>query len=243
MKNNWKIAIIFSLLFVVYHSAEYMIVFKNNPVAFFLFQGFFFILAWILGNWYSQNGLTAWGLPFTSKVIKFIAMGFVMGIILYGLPFTVSLLFGVEKIIKIPDLKTIIATSLPFTIGVLFSSFSEDILTRGIFYAQFHTRLKSYWLAIGSAIIFLLNHIYRLSDGPESWLYLFMLGLVLVIPLINTKNLWFTGAMHWSGNVFFYISHNAIQTDSLEVVISPNYVFAICMSITIPIIFFVTKTK
>lgn len=147
MKNISKIAIIFTLLFVVYHAAEFMIVFKNNPFCFFAFQGLFFILAWILGNWYSQNGLSAWGVVFTNKAIKVAALGSVMGIVLYGLPFAVCLWFGIEKIINIPDLKTIFITGLPFIIGVLFSSISEDILTRGVIYAQFHTKLKSHcWL-------------------------------------------------------------------------------------------------
>ena len=164
-----------------------------------------------------------------------------MGIILYGFPFAISLFFGVEEIVKIPDLKTIILSSLPFAIGVFFSSLSEDILTRGIIYAQFHTKLKSHWLVIASALLYVLNHIYRLNDGLESWTYLFMLGIVLVIPSINTRNLWLTGAMHWSGNVFFYVTHSVIQTDSLDSKISPNYLFAICMVIFIPFIFLVTK--
>ncbi len=241
MKSNWKTAVIFLFLFVVYHCAEYMIVFKNSPVYFFLLQGLFFSLAWIFGNWYSQNGLTAWGLPFKRKMLRLSAIGFVMGIILYGFPFAISLLFGVEEIVKIPDLKTIILSSLPFAVGVFFSSLSEDILTRGVIYAQFHTKLKTYWLVIASALLYLLNHIYRLNDGLESLTYLFILGVVLIIPLINTRNLWFTGAMHWSGNVFFYVTHNVIQTDSLDSKISPNYLFAICMVILIPFTFLVTK--
>ena len=241
MKNTWKIAIIFGLLFIIYHCAEYMIVFKNNPVDFFLFQGLFFILAWIFGNWYTQDGLTAWGMPFKRKAIKLILWGLATGIFLYGLPFAISLLFGVEQIIKIPNLKTIFNASLPFAIGVLFSSFSEDILTRGIVYKQFHKKVKPHWLAIGSALVYLLNHIYRLADGPESWSYIFLLGIILIIPVIITKNLWFTGAMHWSGNLFFYITHNVILTESQQGHISPNYLFAICLLIMIPIIWLFTK--
>jgi membrane protease YdiL (CAAX protease family) len=243
MKNNWKAIFVFCMLFIVYHSAEYMIVFKNNPSYFFVLQGLFFILAWLLGHWYSQNGLAAWGLSFNRKKIRLMIIGFAMGIVLYGIPFAVSLFLGVEEIIKIPHLKTIIISSLPFAIGVFFSSFSEDILTRGILYAKFHATSKPYLLAIGSALIYLLNHIYRLSDGPVSWIYLFMLGLALVIPLINTKNLWLTGVMHWSGNVFFYVTHSVIQTESVEGKISPNYIFAICMIFIIPFIYFITKKK
>lgn len=241
MNRSLKIVIIFAVLFIVYHSAEYMIVFKNNPVYFFLFQGLFFVLAWLFGNWYSGNGLGAWGLSFTRKIVPYIAWGVIFGIFIYGIPFIISLLLGVEQIVKLPEGLSILKASLPFAFGVLFSSFSEDILTRGILYAGLFSKVKPQWLAIISAFVYLINHIYRLADGPESWSYIFMLGIILIIPLLITKNLWLTGAMHWAGNVFFFVTHNAIQTEASQFVISPNYLFAISLFILSPLIYLVTK--
>lgn len=242
MKQYWKIIVVFVLLFLFYHGAEYMIVFKNNVVGFLLFQGLFFITAWFLGNWYSGNGLKAWGLPFNKKVVRMAAIGLIMGILLYGLPFVISLLLGVEQVVNIPNLKTMVMMSLPFAFGVLFSSFSEDILTRGILYSQFHTTLKPVLLALCSALVYLLNHIYRLTDGPEFWSYIFMLGLVFIIPVLNTGNLWFTGMMHWAGNVFFHVTHNVMQTETNEGTISANYLFALCIIVILPIVWWVSKT-
>lgn len=242
MKQYWKISVVFILLFLVYHGAEYMIVFENNVVGFLLLQGLFFIMAWFLGNWYSGNGLKAWGLPFNKKGVKMAGIGLIMGILLYGLPFMISLLLGVEQVVNIPDIKTMVMMSLPFAFGVLFSSFSEDVLTRGIIYSQFHTTLKPVVLALCSALVYLLNHIYRLTDGPESWSYIFMLGLVFIIPVLNTGNLWFTGMMHWAGNVFFHVTYNVIQTETNEGTISANYLFALCMIAILPIVWWVSKT-
>lgn len=242
MKQYWKISVVFILLFLFYHGAEYMIVFENNVVGFLLLQGLFFIMAWFLGNWYSGNGLKAWGLPFNKKGVKMAGIGLIMGILLYGLPFMISLLLGVEQVVNIPDIKTMVMMSLPFAFGVLFSSFSEDVLTRGIIYSQFHTTLKPVVLALCSALVYLLNHIYRLTDGPESWSYIFMLGLVFIIPVLNTGNLWFTGMMHWAGNVFFHVTHNVIQTETNEGTISANYLFALCMIAILPIVWWVSKT-
>ena len=241
VNKSLKTAIIFAVLFIVYHSAEYMIVFKNNPVSFFLFQGLFFILAWVFGNWYSGNGLAAWGLPFTRKIVPFFAWGVILGILLYAIPFFINLLLEVEQIVKVPNAFSILNASLPFAFGVLFSSFSEDILTRGIIYAELYSKVKPQLLAVISALVYLLNHIYRLSDGPESWSYIFMLGIVFIIPVLVTKNLWLTGAMHWAGNVFFFVTHNAIQTEASPFNISPNYLFAISLFILSPFIYLVTK--
>ena len=241
MKNTWKIVVVFLVLFLVYHAAEYMIVFKNNPLYFFCFQGLFFVLAWFFGNWYSQNGLTAWGLPFQKKAFRLTAVGVVMGVVLYAFPFGISLLFGVENIVKIPDFPSFLRASLPFAFGVFFSSFSEDILTRGVLYAAFGTKVKWPWLALGSAFVYLLNHIYRWANGPETWLYLFLLGLVLVLPLLHTKTLWLTGAMHWAGNVFFYVTHSVVLTASPDDSLSPNTIFALCMVVLLPWYFLITR--
>ncbi|QAA80544.1 CPBP family intramembrane metalloprotease [Aequorivita sp. H23M31] len=242
MKNGLKAAITFATLFVVYHCAEFMIVFKNSTVGFLGFQILFFLLAWIFGNWYSGKGLATWGLPFKIKAFRFFALGIPMGIFLYAIPYIISLSANFEKVIEIPNFGTAVILGIPFTLGVLLSSFSEDILTRGIIYQQFHAKIKHYWLIIFSALIYLLNHIYRLTDGPESWFYIFMLGIVFIIPVITTKTLWFTGAMHWAGNVFFFVTHNVIQTNTIPGILSPNYLFAICLLLMVPVVYYFSRT-
>jgi len=57
-KEILKTSISFIVLFVLYHLAEYMIVFKNHVAGFFIFQFLFFLSAWVLGNWNQKNGST-----------------------------------------------------------------------------------------------------------------------------------------------------------------------------------------
>jgi hypothetical protein len=90
-------------------------------------------------------------------------------------------------------------------------------------------------LILISALIYLLNHIYRLTEGPEAWCYIFLLGVNFMIPLVLTKNLWFTGSMHWAGNAFFFMTHQVMKTETPAGVMSPNYVFAICLLAFIPL--------
>jgi membrane protease YdiL (CAAX protease family) len=236
-----KIIVSFVILFALYHFAEYMIVFKNNAFGFFSFQILFFVIAVLLGNWYSKKGLATWGLPFSKKIFRPFIFGTVLGIVMYAVPFLASISLGIEKIANVPAIGDIFMLSLPFAFGVLFSSISEDVLTRGIIYTHFNNKIKTIWLVLLSATIYLLNHIYRLNDGIESLLYIFLLGIVFIIPVIHTKNLWFTGGMHWAGNTFFFVSHNIIQTEENYRLLSPNFLFAICLALFIPIIWFLTK--
>jgi membrane protease YdiL (CAAX protease family) len=226
---------------VLYHAAEYNIVFKNNVIGFFAFQIIFFVIALLLGNWYSLNGLTAWGLPFSKSIFTLLLYGIILGIVVYAVPYLISITFGIEKMVHVPDRAAILKASVPFAFGVLFSSLSEDVLTRGIIYACFNNKMKPGWLILISATIYLLNHIYRLDDGIESLLYIFLLGIVFIVPVIHTKNLWLTGGMHWAGNTFFFVSHSVIQTEENNQFLSPNLLFAICLALFIPIVWFLTK--
>jgi hypothetical protein len=52
-----KIVLTFVSLFLLYHLAEYMILFRNNVLGFFGFQALFFITAWLFEKWYNKQGL------------------------------------------------------------------------------------------------------------------------------------------------------------------------------------------
>jgi uncharacterized protein len=244
MKQNnpiAKILISFIILFLFYHLAEYMILFRNNPAGFFIFQMLFFISAWFLGNWNDKSGFGFWGLKLSKNVINYFWIGAVLGIILYAIPFMLSLIFGIEVIKKIPRITDLLRISLPFIFGVLFSSFSEDILTRATVYRLFTDRLRKIWIILISSSVFLLNHIYRLNDGYDTLLYLFFLGSLLIIPLLYTKSLWVTGFMHWAGNSFFFVTHNAIHTETIVHQMKPNVLFSLWILLYIPIIWLIFR--
>lgn len=236
VNSSTKFGVSFLMLFVLYHAAEYMIVFQGSPAGFFLFQLLFFVSAWLLGQAYGANGLANWGLPFVAKSSKLFLMGIGLGCILYAVPYALSLYLGIEFVIRVPAGVPLIKSALPFAFGVLFSSFSEDILTRGLIYRHFNARLKPLGLVLLSASVYVLNHIYRLTDGPEAWMYLFLLGAVFIIPVIFTKNLWLTGGMHWAGNTFFFVTHSVIQTQESSRYLSPNYLFAAWLLVFLPLL-------
>lgn len=240
-RELWKILISFIILFFFYHAAEYMILFKNNTAGFFIFQLLFFMAAWLLGNWTRRSGLACWGLPFTRRIPKYILIGLPLGILLYAVPFLVSLGNGTEQVTYVPAVTAIFTGSLPFAFGVIFSSFSEDILTRGIVFRLLNNRIKNIPVIIISAAVYLLNHIYRLNDGSDKLLYIFLLGILLIIPVFFSQNLWITGTMHWAGNTFFYITHNVILTQTMDDKLSPDFLFAIWIAVYIPLVIYIFR--
>jgi uncharacterized protein len=233
----------FIILFALYHAAEYMILFKNSPPGFLFFQALFFIAAYGIAKWQRKPGLAAWGLDTKTPFLKHLLPGILIGIFLYGLTFFISLLPGIEKIIRVPDFADMPAPLGIFIFGNLFSSFSEDVLTRGYVHNHIKGKVSSWWIVLVSASIYLLNHIYRLDDGFVTWLYLFLLGILFVIPLILTRRLWFTGGLHWAGNVTFYFTHEIVKTEEAAQGVSSNSILIVVILLFIPLNFFVLKAS
>jgi membrane protease YdiL (CAAX protease family) len=225
----------FIVLFTLYHAAEYMIVFRGSAIGFLLFQLLFFVAAWIIAKWQSKRGLAAWGLGLGKHFPKHLMMGIAMGAVLYGGTFLFSVLLGTERVVQYPTFGAAIPPLLLFVFGNFFSSFSEDILTRGYLYNHLRGRINSGLIIIVSATVYLFNHIYRLDEGVETYLYLFMLGILFIIPLILTKRLWFTGGMHWAGNVTFYFTHEIVVTKELNTQFSANYILIGMTLLLIPL--------
>ena len=215
----------FAALFLLYHAAEYMIIFHNSITGFLLFQAVFFIAAYTIARLQVDKGFAAYGLSWNAIVPKHLLIGALCGVMLYGAAWLLNIKLGIEKVTHVPSTLVIIKDSLPFVLGVFLSSLSEDIFTRGYIYCHLNGKQRKSVIVLVSASIYVLNHIYKIGKGPEAWLYLFFLGVLFCIPLVYTGRLWFTTALHWAGNALFYVSHQVITTDDSDAFISANYLF------------------
>lgn len=54
---------------------------------------------------------------------------------------------------------------------------------------------------LASSAIYVLNHIYRLVDGPLAWLTLFCFGLAYAAALWRSGSLWAAVGLHWGWNL------------------------------------------
>ncbi len=232
----------FIILFALYHSAEYMIMFRNSPAGFLGFQMLFFLSAWLIAKWQGMSGLSAWGLRMQPRFLVQLLAGLLIGIILYGGTFLMTRLLGIEYVRFVPPLSAIGGPLALFVFGNFFSSFSEDILTRGYVYHHLKGRINNVLLAIISATVYVLNHIYRWGDGIQAYTYLFALGVLFIIPLILTGRLWFTSGMHWAGNSFFYLTHEIFKTETADAALSPNYILVVAVLVIIPLNYFLLRT-
>ncbi|WP_431212629.1 CPBP family intramembrane glutamic endopeptidase [Puia sp. P3] len=142
----------------------------------------------------------------------------------------------------VPAAGELILKVLPFVAGVFLSSCSEDILTRGYIYFHLKERIGNLPVILVSALVYWLNHIYKLGTGPGNWIYIILLGVIFMIPVMITRSLWFTTAMHWAGNSVFFVTHQAIDTETLPSRLQPNDVLSFCILGLIPLVVYFLRS-
>lgn len=209
-----KIITGFIILFSLYHGAEYMIMKENSVQGFLALQAVFFFMAWLLARWQGFKGYSAWGMVFETNALKNLLAGLLVGGFVYGLYFFTSLCFHFEEITSIPPPAKFLPAFLLFTFGTFFSSLSEDVLTRSYIFRHGSGKIPDGILLLFSSALYVANHIYRLGDGYLVLLYLFVIGIFLMLALMITKNIWLTLGLHWSGNILYQVTQQIIQTQS-----------------------------
>ena len=238
-----KIIAGFIILFCCYHAAEYMMLFKNSSDGFLLLSFVFFIVAWLVAKWQGLEGLSAWGIVANRKAWKQLGMGLLAGGIVYGVYFLTSLALDIDRIKEVPPPGAFISQFLLFTLGTFFSSLSEDVFIRGYLYRYLHGKIHPYSLIALSSLVYLLNHIYRLGDGPGFWFYIFIIGVFLMLAMVRTGNIWLTLGLHWAGNIVYHTTHSVMHTEAGKGNFPGNTLYILFLLLLIPVTYFISKHK
>ena len=164
-------------------------------------------------------------LGFQKTRIKNIFYGLVIGFIVMFLGFFSLLLFG-QIIVKGYNNNIIeILTGIGLFIIV---AITEELLVRGYVLNNLLGSINKYYALIISAIIFSALHLGNPHINLLSLINLFLAGVLLGLPYIYNKNLWFSIALHFSwnfcqGTVFgFNVSGNNFYSIILQRISHPN---------------------
>ncbi len=237
MKKSIILKIItgFVILFGIYHAAEYMMLFKNSATGLLVLQGIFFAAAWLIARWQKGRGYLVWGLGINRKRMWQLVYGLGAGFIVYGLYFITCLKLQAAYITHVPPLGVFVKQFCYLGFGTALTSLSEDIITRAYLYRFLHHKVSKPLLIIVSALVYVLNHIYRLQDGWQVWFYLFITGIFLMLAFVNTKSIWLTFGLHWSGNMVYHVTNNIITTENGIRHAAGWYVYVIFLLLLIPV--------
>lgn len=124
----------------------------------------------------------------------------------------VSVLVRYEEFNGIASIDVVIKGLPMLLLMTSFPSIAEDVLTRGYLYGHLFNKMKPWHWVLLSAVVYVLNHIWRLNEDPSVLVYLFLLGVVLASAVWKTKSLWLAFGIHWGANLAFESSHSFVET-------------------------------
>lgn len=218
MKTPLKTLLGFVLLFLAYQAPEGI---GQRLLGSFAWQGaligVFFIVAYAVGRWRSEpardtpapdtHALDTYALSRFGGHRAVTAAFFVAAVCVKLAAVAVGLQFGVYVggdviVSSVGGFASALAIAAPMT---FFPSIAEDMVTRGyLFRARNGGREPSGWapapFVVFSAIVYVLNHVFRLGLGPSEWFMLFVFGSVYALALVRTGSLWPAVALHWGWN-------------------------------------------
>jgi uncharacterized protein len=124
--------------------------------------------------------------------------GLLFGVITIGLGFLILLMLGHIKVTSF-DFS---ATDLILSIAIFtFVSLSEEILFRGYILRNLMISFNRYLTLFISSVLFAALHLANPHIGWTGFTNLFLAGVILGLPYIYTKNLWFPIGMHLTWNL------------------------------------------
>lgn len=130
---------------------------------------------------------------------KDIVYGILTGLFVMGTGYGILILFDQLKFMKMD----FVGMELLLTLVLyLIVSFSEEILLRGYVLRNFMKSMNNGLALLLSAILFSIMHSPNPNMTYVGYANLFLAGIILGLPYVYSKNLWFPIAFHFSWNFF-----------------------------------------
>ncbi len=205
----------FVVLFGIYQLAESAIYYQNNIPLFLGLMALVPCVAYTMARLQGRDGLRETGLAPGRGGAGRLAIGLGLGLVVYFSSFALSLALGLEQVIAVPPAAAVLKQAAIFAAGVFLPSLAEDIVTRAYIYAHWPPKYSSTAFIIFSAMVYVLNHVHKLTNGPAILVYLLVTGISLAIPLVVTRSLWYTLGVHWACNIVYRITTDVAPTKTI----------------------------
>ncbi len=209
----------FLILFLLYQSAEGVgaRVLHNGAAAAVIMVGAL-LAAWPAGKWLGYKGYDAYGLDLKTGSARLVLGGLIVMAALRLAAAFAGLANGVYSLASLPVPASWAATAMAVAgaaVSTFIPSLAEDILTRGFWLKASGIRWSGPAFVAATAAIYVLNHVYRLGDGPMEWLRLFCFGIAYAAACWKWQNLWAAVGLHWGWNLTNAILDATVNLDAV----------------------------
>ncbi len=206
MTYRWRAVLAFALMWLLYQGAEGVgaRLLHSFPVQAGLMLACV-VAAWPLSRWLGYRGFAAYALAGGNGLRWWLPGGLLLamlakfGAVWLGLHMDV---YAAEAPAASGACAALLAALPLLLLSTFVASLAEDILTRGFWYRAAGIRWRSgVVFVLVSSAIYVLNHVYRLGNGPQEWLLLFCFGLAYAAALWRSGSLWGAVGLHWGWNL------------------------------------------
>lgn len=209
-------ALVFAALFVAYQLPEGLgFRLLHNEAVGIVLMLMFLPIAWACGRALAFRGLDAWYMGLTPGWFALLAAAFGLAVAIKGAALGLGSYAGVYRIepqrLGAAALVAAAVGILPYT---FFPSVAEDIVTRGFLMRAFPALSRRRLFIVASSALYVLNHIYRLSNGPLEWAMLFAFGLAYAAALFYSRSLWPAIGLHWGWNYAGQLADRIANVDA-----------------------------
>jgi membrane protease YdiL (CAAX protease family) len=177
----------------------------------------FFPIAWALARLRGYRGLDAYAMELHPGWARNLSLTMLVAMLAKAGAVAAGLSLGVYEI-EPPGLLSwqIVGALLGIVFTTFWPSVAEDVVTRGFWFRQVPALGRGLLFVLFSSGVYVLNHVYRLQNGPLEWLMLFAFGLAYATALVRTGSLWAAIGLHWGWNIAAFAAGNAGVTTRVE---------------------------
>lgn len=193
---------VFVLLFLFYQLPEGLGIrtLQSMPATLVLWL-VFMLVAWQCGRVLGFRGFDAWYMT-SPRWPVLLAACFALAVLAKALALAAGSAAGVYQVQfaqGVAGLAWLSAALIALAYTAL-PSIAEDIVTRGFLMRALPALGRRPLFIVASSLLYVLNHIYRLANGPLEWLMLFCFGLAYAAALYYSGSLWAAIGLHWGWN-------------------------------------------
>ena len=156
------------------------------------------LLLWFFMKNIDREPFVDMGFSTRNRLKEFVA-GILIGLVIMGGLGSILMLLNEVSVVNINlDWSELLATTLLFTSVAIV----EETLMRGYILKNLMLSMNKYVALMLSSVLFSLMHGANPNVSGFSLFDLFLAGVVLGLPYLYTRNLWFPIALHLSWNLF-----------------------------------------
>lgn len=173
------------------------------------------VAAWPIGRWLLRwRGYAAYALEWQRGAPLWLSAGLILSLLCKAAAIGVGLQIGAYTRTGSPTPQLTVGSIGLLLVGTFIASIAEDIITRGFWWRVKPIAAATGRFVIASSLIYLLNHVFRLSKGPGEWFMLICLGIAYATALARTGSLWAAVGLHWGWNLANGLADGLVSLDA-----------------------------